>query len=94
MKSIMECYKISSEPEDDDKLRNITIPELEGSRNVAAIDIPTDPMSQPLKIRKVNIGTKENPKFANIGDYWDEETMAKITDLLHEFQDLFPTKFS
>ena len=30
----------------------------------------------------------------NIGDYWDEETMAKITDLLHGFQDLFPTNFS
>ena len=46
------------------------------------------------KIRKVNIGTKENPKFASVGDYWDEEMMQKITDLLHEFQDLFLTKFS
>ena len=26
-------------------------------------------------------------------DYWDEETIAKITDLLHEFQDIFPTNF-
>ena len=47
-----------------------------------------------MKIRKVDIGTKDNPKFASVGDYWDEETMAKITDLLHEFQELFPTKFS
>ena len=30
-------------------------------------------------------------KFANIGYYWDEETVAKITDLLHEYQYLFPT---
>ena len=50
-------------------------------------------MSQPLKIRKVNIGTEENPKFVSVGDYWDEETMAKIMDLLHEFQYFFPTKF-
>ena len=50
-------------------------------------------MSQPLKIRKINIGTENNPKFARVGDYWDEETMVKITDLLHEFQYLFPTKF-
>ena len=28
-----------------------------------------------------------------MGDYWSEETIAKITDLLHEFQDLFPTWF-
>ena len=37
---------------------------------------------------------EENLNFANIGDYWDDETMAQITDLLHEFQDLFPTRFS
>ena len=50
-------------------------------------------MNQQLNIRKVNIGTKENPNFVNVGDYWDEETMEKIIDLLHEFQYLFPTKF-
>ena len=49
---------------------------------------------KPLKIKKVNIGSEENLKFANIGDYWDDETVGNITDLLHEFQDLFPTKFS
>ena len=51
-------------------------------------------MNHPLNIRKINIGTGEKPEFAIFGDYWDKETMAKITDLLHEFQDLFPTKFS
>ena len=56
-------------------------------------NVPTNPMSQPLKIRKVNIGTEESPKFTSVGDYWDEETMEKIIDLLHEFQDLFLTKF-
>ena len=82
------------EPKYDDELRNIKILKTEGSRDVAAPDVPIDPMSQPLKIRKVNIGTEENQKFVSVGDYWDEETMEKITDLLHEFQDLFPTKFS
>ena len=53
-----------------------------------------DSMNQLLRIRKVDIGMAENLKFANVGDYWGEETMAKITDLLHEFQDLFPTRFS
>ena len=92
--SMTTCYNLSGEPEDDDELQNVNIPESEGSHDVAAPDILTDSMSQPLKIRKVNIGSEENPKFAYIGDYWDEETMAKITDLLHEFQDLFPTRFS
>ena len=34
------------------------------------------------------------PKYATIGDYWDEEMVSKVTELLHEYQDLFLTKFS
>ena len=37
---------------------------------------------------------KKYPNFASVGDYWDKSTMAKITNLLHEFQDLFSTKFA
>ena len=85
MQSMMELYNMYGEPEDDDALQNINILQTEGSRDVAALDLPTDSMNQPLKIKKDNIGMDENPKFANVGDYWDEETMAKITDLLHEF---------
>ena len=47
-----------------------------------------------LKIKKVNIGSEENPKFSNVRDYWDKETMAKIMDLLHKIQDIFFTSFS
>ena len=28
-----------------------------------------------------------------IGDYWDEEMVSKVTELLHEYQDLFLMKF-
>jgi hypothetical protein len=42
----------------------------------------------------VNIGMEEKPKFANIGDYWNDETMENIANLLHEYQDIFPTTFS
>jgi hypothetical protein len=28
-----------------------------------------------------------------VGDYWDVSTIDKIIELLHEYQDLFPTKF-
>jgi len=31
--------------------------------------------------------------LANVGDYWDDVTISKITELLHEYHDLFPTKF-
>jgi hypothetical protein len=42
----------------------------------------------------VNIGTKDKPKFTNIGDYYNEETIENIVDLLSEYRDLFPTTFS
>jgi hypothetical protein len=37
---------------------------------------------------------KENPKFAHIGNYWNDEMVDKIAYLLREYQDLFPTTFS
>ena len=93
IQSMMTCYDLFGEPEDDDELRNVNFPDSEGSTNVAAPDISTNSMSQMLNIRKVNIGSEENPKFSNVEDYCDEETMAKITDLLLKFQDLFLTQF-
>ena len=47
----------------------------------------------PIKVNKVNIGTVENPKMASIGDYWDEQTVESITELLRKYIDLFPTTF-
>ena len=57
------------------------------------LGISSDQFLDPLKIKKVNIGSPRKPKFSNIGYYWDDETVGNITGLLHEFQDLFPTKF-
>jgi hypothetical protein len=31
--------------------------------------------------------------MASIGDYWDDKTVESITELLHEYNDLFPTTF-
>ena len=41
----------------------------------------------------MNIGTETEHKLASIGDYWDEETVGHIANLLKQYQDLFPTKF-
>ena len=35
---------------------------------------------------------KEHPKLANIGDYWDENIVGKVVELLTEYRDLFPKK--
>jgi hypothetical protein len=32
--------------------------------------------------------------MANIGDYWDEQTVESITELLHKYSNLFPTTFT
>ena len=79
----MTCYNLSRDLDDD--LTNINIPESEGSREVEGSSISSEQFVKSLKIKKVNIGSEDNLKFANIGDYWDEETVAKIIDLLHEF---------
>ena len=48
----------------------------------------------PIKVNEVNIGTIENPKMANIGDYWDEKTIEIITELLRKYNNMFPTTFT
>jgi hypothetical protein len=36
----------------------------------------------------------DNPQMTSIEDYWDEQTIEKITELLREYNDLFPTTFT
>jgi hypothetical protein len=56
--------------------------------------IESEVIAALIKVKKVNIGTVENPKMDNIGDYWDEQTVEIITKLLLEYNDLFPTTFT
>ena len=87
----MACYNLAGDPDDD--MNNINILESEGTRVVEGTSISSDQFLKLLKIKKVKIGSPKNPKFTNIRYYWDEGTVAKITELLHKYQDLFPTKF-
>ena len=89
----MECYNVTREPNNEDPL-NVNICQYEGLHYVEGFGISSDQFLSPLKVNKINIGSLENPKFSNIGDYWDDEIIGNIMDLLHEFQGLFPTKFS
>ena len=88
----MACYNLAGDPNDDPT--NINIPNLEGKHEVEGSGIWSDHFLKPLQIKKGNIGSSKNLKFANIGYYWDDKTLSKIKDLLHEFQDLFATNFS
>ena len=88
----MECYNITGESDDNDPLK-INIPNSEGICIVDGASITTNQFLKPRKIKKVKTGSNENPKFDNIGDYWDGNTVGNITVLLHAFQYMFPTIF-
>jgi hypothetical protein len=71
----------------------VKILETEGKRDIEGSGIELPFVGKPIKIKKVNIGIEQAPKLENVGDYWDDSTIGNITELLHEYQDLFPTKF-
>jgi hypothetical protein len=56
--------------------------------------LESEVINAPIKVKKVNIGIVENPKMASIGNYWDEKIVESITELLHEYNDLFPKTFT
>ena len=90
LQDALECYNFASEPEEEDEdPRNINIPESEGTHDVDGPKLETPAITEPLKT-KINIGTDTEPKFSSIGDYWNDDTVGQIVDLLHEYQDLFP----
>jgi hypothetical protein len=45
----------------------------------------------PIKTKKHNIGTEEAPKMAIIGDYWDKETVTKLSTYSRNMRTCFPT---
>lgn len=90
--NLMEFYNLTAE--EDEHPHNIYIKELEDHHKVNGHEIEMPDITKPLKTRKVNIGSEVEPKYAIIGDYWDEDTVSKIKKLLHEYQELFPTNFS
>jgi hypothetical protein len=91
LQQLQDFYNINVD-EDDDR-RYVNIAKTEGHRDIEGSGIEIPFVGQPIKIKKVNVGTEQTPKLANVGDYWDDDTINKITELLHEYQDLFPTKF-
>jgi hypothetical protein len=72
----------------------IQIEEVEGEREVEGPPLESEVIVALIKVKKVNIDTVENPKMANIVDYWNEQTVESITELLHDYNDLFPTTFT
>lgn len=89
----LECYCVTTEKEYEDP-KKINILETEGHCKVEGPQIEDPYITMPMKTRQVNIGTEAEVKFANIGDYWDDVIVDKVVELLLEYQDSFPMKFS
>ena len=79
--------------ENNEDPRSIDIVESKGHREVVGKKPKILDIVKLTKTKKVNIRSEEEPKFAMIGDYWDEEKVIKITELLQKYQDIFPTIF-
>ena len=92
LESALECYNLA-EAEEEEEPHNKNIPELEGSHEVQGPKLEIPEIIEKVKTKKINIGIEADPKLTSIGDYWDDETVGHITDLLQEHQYLFPTKF-
>lgn len=55
---------------------------------------PTSNFWKPMQMIKHNIGIEEKHKMATVGDYWDEEMVTQVVDLLKEYEDIFHSTFS
>ena len=93
MQDIINCHSLVTEDGEDDS-RSVAILESEGEHAVEGPPLREVDITKPLKLHEVNNGTKEYPKMAKIGDYWDEEIVSKVVEFLTEYQDLFLKKFS
>ena len=85
LEQALECYNLAEEGEEDENPHNINILEFEGTRNVQGLKLKVHDVVKLVKIKKVNISTKEEPKFMSIEDYWDDETVENIANLLWDY---------
>jgi hypothetical protein len=92
LQKLQGCYNINED--DDDDPRKVKIVEIEGQRDVKGPGVEIPFIGQPINITKVKIGIEETLKLTNVRYYWYASTIDKITELLHEYQDLFPTMFT
>jgi hypothetical protein len=82
VKELLSCYHVQEEALDEDEPLNIQITKIEGERDVEVPSLASYVFDVPIKVKKVNIGTNDNPKMASIGDYWDEQIVERTIELL------------
>jgi hypothetical protein len=79
VKELLSCYHVQEEVLDEYDTHDIHIEEVEGKREVVGRPLESEVISALIKVKKVHIGTMDNPKMASIGDYQDENIVESIT---------------
>jgi hypothetical protein len=79
VKELLSCYHVEQEAPNEYDPRNIQITKIEGEREVEGPSLESEVFTAPIKVKKVNIGKNNNPKMESIGEYWDEQTIERIT---------------
>ena len=69
MNELLSCYHVQEEAPYEDDPCNIQMTEIEGEREVEGPSLESKVFFAPIKVKKLNIGTNDNPKMASIGDY-------------------------
>jgi hypothetical protein len=77
LQQLHDFYNINVD--EDDESRDVNIVETEVHRDIEGPGTELSFVGQPIKIKKVNIGIELTPKLENVGDYWDDATISKIT---------------
>jgi hypothetical protein len=63
VKYLLSCYHVQEEVPEEDDPRDIQIEEVEGEREVEGPPLESEVIDALIKVKKVNIGTVENPKW-------------------------------
>jgi len=80
----LECYNVNIE-EDNEDPQKVNIPKTEGYHEVQGPLIEDPDITTLVKTKQVNIGMEAKPKYATLGDYWDDATVDKVVELLRKY---------
>ncbi|KAH9320343.1 hypothetical protein KI387_043939 [Taxus chinensis] len=76
---------------DEEEIEHLDMDHSHGTHEVlSSADVDARAYHEPMKTTKVIIGTKAEAKEVIIGDYWSESKVAKIIELLHDYEYSFP----
>jgi hypothetical protein len=64
VKKLLEFYNVTKEEYENEDPKNVQIHEIEGTCIVERLELASTMYTQPIKMKTVNIGTMESPKFA------------------------------